>query len=85
MPCGWPACWARRAGAALLITAIGPANVVAFDAVSFLACAALLTLVPVTAGLTERNDLGYLRQLGDGFAFVPQASAAAVDLGHGVV
>lgn len=56
--------------AALLITAIGPANVVAFDAVSFLACAALLTLVPISAGLTERNDLGYLRQLSDGFAFV---------------
>jgi MFS family permease len=56
--------------AGLLITAIGPANVVAFDAVSFLACAGLLTLVPVDAGLTERSDLGYRRQLSDGFAFV---------------
>jgi len=56
--------------AGLLIAAIGPANVVAFDAASFLACAALLTLVPVTAGLTERSELGYLRQLGDGLAFV---------------
>jgi MFS family permease len=56
--------------AGVLITAIGPVNVVAFDAASFLACAALLTWVPVTAGLTERNDLGYLRQLRNGFAFV---------------
>ncbi|HST47666.1 MFS transporter [Jatrophihabitans sp.] len=56
--------------AGVLITVIGPANVVAFDAASFLACAALLLLVPVGAGLTERNGLGYLRQLSEGFGFV---------------
>jgi MFS family permease len=56
--------------AGVLITAIGPANVVAFDAASFLICAALLLLVPVDAGHTERDGLGYRRQLSDGFAFV---------------
>ena len=56
--------------AGLLIAVIGPANVVAFDAASFLVCAALLILVPVDAGRTERDGLGYRRQLSDGFAFV---------------
>ncbi|MBV9822148.1 MAG: MFS transporter, partial [Actinobacteria bacterium] len=56
--------------AGVLITAIGSVNVVAFDAASFLACAALLTLVPVAAGVTERSELGYLRQLAEGLAFV---------------
>ncbi|MDQ1742726.1 MAG: hypothetical protein QOE23_1065 [Pseudonocardiales bacterium] len=56
--------------AGVLITVIGAADVVAFDAASFLLCAALLTLVPVEAGLTERDGLGYRRQLSDGLAFV---------------
>lgn len=56
--------------AGVLIAVIGPANVVAFDAASFLAGAALLTLVPVDAGRTEPDGLGYRRQLSDGFSFV---------------
>lgn len=56
--------------AGLLIAVIGPANVVAFDAASFLVGAVLLLLVPADAGRTERDGLGYRRQLSDGFAFV---------------
>jgi len=56
--------------AGLLITAIGAADVVAFDAASFGACAALLLLIPVGAGRTEHDGLGYRRQLSDGLAFV---------------
>lgn len=56
--------------AGVLIAAIGPANVVAFDAASFLACAALLLAVPVKAGITESSTQGYLRQLADGLSFV---------------
>lgn len=56
--------------AGVLIAGIGPANVVAFDAASFGVSAVLLTLVPAAAGRTERDGLGYRRQLSDGFAFV---------------
>lgn len=56
--------------AGVLIAVIGAADVVAFDAASFGVCAALLTLIPVAAGRTERDGFGYRRQLSDGFAFV---------------
>ena len=60
----------------------------AFDAASFLVCAALLTLVPVEAGRTEGDGLGYRRQLSDGLntlrpllsASTPQTNIVQVDL-----
>ncbi|HEX2902969.1 MAG TPA: MFS transporter [Jatrophihabitans sp.] len=56
---------------AWLIGAVGASYVVAFDAATFAAAAALLLLVPVAAGDTGASrSSGYLGQLRESFAFV---------------
>jgi len=57
--------------AGLLISAVGAANVVVIDAVTFAVAAALLLVVPVDAGDTGTIDeAGYLGQLKASFTFV---------------
>lgn len=57
--------------AGLLISALGAANVVVIDAVTFAVAAALLVVVPVDAGDTgELDEVGYLNQLIASFTFV---------------
>jgi len=57
--------------AGVLIGSIGAADVVAFDAVTFLAAAGLLLLVPTDAGHTGvPGPAGYLARLAESFSFV---------------